>query len=120
MTDFKELEKLALNDVATLKEKGRTYGDSWKKRGGVGAFMMAARKWDRIENICGGACYDIFVVGGENRGGILDDIADLRAYLLLIEEYVRAPQCGDGVPKHVGEGPAKTHYDELDSYGPSA
>lgn len=77
-------------DVATLIEKGRSYGDSWRKRGGVGAFMMLARKWDRIETQCGAMSYDIFEASKKYAGkeGILDDIRDLRAYLLLVEEFV--------------------------------
>ena len=37
------------SDIETLVEKEDDYGDSWKRRGGIGAFMMLARKWDRIE-----------------------------------------------------------------------
>src|ERR1039458_3589413 len=44
-------EQQAGIDTDTLRQKGIHYGDSWKARGGVGAFMMAARKWDRIANI---------------------------------------------------------------------
>ena len=51
--------------------------------------MMLARKWDRIENITKSANYDIFAVAKENTGEILDDIADLRAYLLLVESHVK-------------------------------
>lgn len=80
--------ELANNDVVVLEEKGKSYGDSWKKRGGVGAFMMAARKWDRIENIVEAHGYDIFTAGHANTGDILDDIADLRRYFLLIEAHV--------------------------------
>ena len=80
---------VADKDVEVLIDKDREYGGSWKKRGGVGAFMMLARKWDRIEqrmqneNIN----YDIFkALDIEDRQeGILDDIQDLRRYLLLVE-----------------------------------
>ena len=58
---MKEMWRNVANaDVKTLEEKGRTYGDSWKRRGGVGAFMMLARKWDRIENQASKLNYDIF------------------------------------------------------------
>jgi hypothetical protein len=87
-----ELIALALQDVAVLESKHAGYGDSWKRRGGVGAFMMAARKWDRIENITRAFAWDIFSAAssdGEADGeGVLDDIADLRRYLLLIEQEV--------------------------------
>jgi hypothetical protein len=66
------------------------YGTSWKKRGGVGAFMMAARKWDRLELAVGKYDYNIFraVEGDKRAEGIMDDIRDLRRYLLLIEAEV--------------------------------
>lgn len=102
--DYKLIQQLAANDVAVLEEKGRTYGDSWRKRGGVGAFMMLSRKWDRIENIALGAGYDIFVSGFENTGDILDDIADLRRYLLLVEAHICYLQKGDTEEE---EGPQK-------------
>lgn len=87
---------VALNDIANLDEKDKSYGSSWKKRGGVGAFMMLARKWDRIETLIreernapeiGGHAnrYDIFDHIELNYGGILDDVRDLRRYLLLVE-----------------------------------
>ncbi len=88
---FDQVLTLALEDHSTLIEKGKHYGDSWKKRGGVGAFMMAARKADRIENILKNqedAVWDIFLAGERNTGDILDDIADLRRYLLLIEAEI--------------------------------
>lgn len=79
----------ATQDVSVLLEKRKGYGDSWLKRGGVGAFMMAARKWDRIENICNGVGYDVFEAGRVNIGDVQDDIADLRRYLCLIETEIR-------------------------------
>jgi len=48
----KDLFNLVEDDVRELVEAEKSYGDSWRKRGGVGAFMMLARKWDRIENQC--------------------------------------------------------------------
>lgn len=87
----KRIQDLADNDVATLVVKGDSYGDSWKKRGGVGAFMMAARKWDRLELAAKDCEWNIFDAGATDRReeGILDDIKDLRAYLLLIEDHIR-------------------------------
>jgi hypothetical protein len=85
--DFKfRREMIVKNDLIVLDEKGRTYGDSWKKRGGVGAFMMLARKWDRIENQMQVSGYDIFKCNMHEKDGLLDDIQDLRRYLLLVEE----------------------------------
>jgi hypothetical protein len=77
-------------DIKVLVDKGASYGPSWRQRGGTGAFMMLARKWDRIENIVrDNHGWDIFKALSENTGDIADDIGDLRRYLLLVEEYVR-------------------------------
>lgn len=86
------LEQICATDVDVLLQKGKQYGNSWKKRGGVGAMMMLARKWDRVENIVEHHKYDIFEASldsYEDTDGILDDIADLRRYLLLVEDEVR-------------------------------
>lgn len=108
------LEAIALHDVEFLKEKDRSYGASWKKRGGVGVFMMLARKWDRLENTIkelgrfGGGekdapSYDLLkwiaaesntlykpghypTPGWQGRDGtVLAEVRDLRRYLLLVE-----------------------------------
>ena len=53
--------------------------------------MMLARKFDRIEKQSKSVNWDIFeaatVYNGEE--GVLDDIGDLRRYLLLVEHYIR-------------------------------
>ncbi len=84
------LEDISKEDIDHLLEKGNSYGESWCKRGGVGAFMMLARKWDRIENQSKKEGWDIFEAIKKNSGkeGVLDDIGDLRRYLLLVEEYI--------------------------------
>lgn len=89
------IEGIASRDVETLEHKERTYAGSWKKRGGVGAFMMLARKMDRIELISERAGYDIFaVIDREGLGGadgeLLAEIRDLRCYLLLVEAEMTA------------------------------
>ena len=85
---------LGIEDADELHKAEQSYGDSWKQRGGVGAFMMAARKWDRIEKQVLGHSYDIFSAMDEDRSpeGILDDIRDLRRYLFLID----AEMCARG------------------------
>lgn len=89
---YDRLAKIGREDAIVLVEKGRSYGDSWKRRGGVGAFMMLARKWDRIENIAKNDGWDIFGCASHNEGDILDDIRDLRRYLTLVEhEVLRDP-----------------------------
>ena len=88
MRDVLEVvQDLCLNDHVSLCKAEKTYGNSWKKRGGVGAFMMLARKWDRIENLTQKYDYDIFRTIEEHpeETGVIDDIRDLRRYLLLVE-----------------------------------
>ena len=88
--DFNIIRKLANLDVSKLEQAERSYGDSWRKRGGIGAFMMLARKWDRIENQVTKDGYDIFesIYNDPSDTGILDDIRDLRRYLLLVEGFM--------------------------------
>lgn len=105
---FDGLQAIAAQDVDGLLKAEKSYGDSWRKRGGVGAFMMLARKWDRLENQVRKHDYDVFtaIQTDLRPEGIIDDIRDLRRYLLLVEEYT----C-----KHVGqvqkeEGGADRNY----------
>lgn len=98
------LKAVASADVEGLERAERQYGSSWKKRGGVGAFMMLARKWDRLETAlqphpadparANGstaedrvAPWDILeaIRADQRPEGIIDDIRDLRRYLLLVE-----------------------------------
>jgi len=83
MTLRRKLEVLTSTDIEMLMVKGKEYGDSWKKRGGVGAYMMLARKWDRIEKQTADYNYDIFKAVNEIPG-LIDDLIDLGAYLLLV------------------------------------
>ena len=88
---WNEIKEIAQNDILSLIESEKSYGDSWKKRGGTGAFMMLARKFDRIEQQSESCNYDVFVAGSRYSGkeGLLDDIGDLRRYLFLVEHYIR-------------------------------
>ena len=90
-SDFLHIQSLADKDVDTLKKAQESYGDSWRDRGGIGAFMMLARKWDRIENQVKGFKWDVFeaVQDDAREEGILDDIKDLRRYLFLVEAEMR-------------------------------
>lgn len=114
------LDAIAEADIAQLNAKEREYGASWKKRGGVGAFMMLARKWDRLENqvdelktydrpekgmspyVAGP--YDVFshVEGSELAGGsseaLMDTIGDLRRYLMLLEAEMLARKAARNQP----------------------
>lgn len=82
---------IADEDTKRVLQKDEEYGSSWKKRGGVGAFMMLARKWDRLETMVKKEGYDVFracmVKGGSEP--LLDTIRDLRSYLDLVEAEVR-------------------------------
>ena len=101
------LRKLTEEDIERLAKAEESYGDSWKKRGGVGAFMMLARKWDRLENKTNEYGWDIFeAIQDDNRPeGILDDIRDLRRYLLLVEEeMVRETEMRTPLPQEITEG----------------
>lgn len=95
MDYHKHLVPIATEDAENiLRDDGAAnYAGSWKKRGGIGAFMMLARKWDRIEQRVSLAPfgYDIFaaVEKEERHEGIINDIRDLRRYLMLVEAYCR-------------------------------
>ena len=78
------LQAIANGIVSTLFKKEQHYAGSWQKRGGPGAFMMLARKWDRIESQAQAVNYDIFVAVEKNEADIVDDIDDLIGYLLLV------------------------------------
>lgn len=84
---IKRTQIICAEDWTSLDKAEEDYGNSWKKRGGIGAFMMLARKWDRIENQVNDYTYDIFLALDEDKRpeGLIDDIRDLRRYLLLVE-----------------------------------
>lgn len=109
MAHLDYLGRVAQEDVQEILRKEKTYKGSWKARGGVGAFMMLARKWDRLEGMLTGArdgvgVYDIFgailaetdAPGSElaappgEDGTVLAEIRDLRRYLLLVEAEMMA------------------------------
>ena len=93
---IRQVDVLASLDTVKLQEAEQSYGDSWKQRGGVGAFMMLARKWDRLEKQANEFNYDVFLAAAEDprEEGVLDDIRDLRRYLFLVEAEVRMRQNG--------------------------
>ena len=90
MNKWEKMKDIAQNDLTALQKAEKSYGDSWRRRGGVGAFMMLARKFDRIEHQSKKHKWDIFEAGEVYQGeaGLLDDIRDLRRYLLLTEEHI--------------------------------
>lgn len=88
---WEEMRDIAQKDLTQLMTAEKSYGDSWRRRGGTGAFMMLARKFDRIEQQSKSVNWDIFEACEKYTGeeGLLDDIGDLRRYLLLVEHFVR-------------------------------
>jgi hypothetical protein len=97
-----QMKELAQADLLHLIDSQRAYGDSWKRRGGIGAFMMLARKFDRIEQQSKAESWDIFKAAQTFNGdaGLIDDIRDLRRYLLLVDQFLtynEEPEEWDGL-----------------------
>jgi hypothetical protein len=92
LTDMTYLEHLTpVTDAGNviIREKTLTYGASWKRRGGAGAWFTMVRPWDRLERIVEGQRGDIFEAirirpEGED-GSALACVRDLRNYLTLTE-----------------------------------
>lgn len=95
------VDEVLTQDSVILKEKDAAYGGSWKKRGGVNAYCMLARKIDRIEQRVrvgtdeqGDPIYmSIFQACLEDmkRGraeGVLEDLADLSRYITLVRAEI--------------------------------
>jgi len=105
------LRAITNEDYEGLLKAAESYGDSWKRRGGIGAFMMLARKWDRLEIALNPAsvpgdvreapiagrlnkpipAFDIFAAleADDRAEGLIDDVRDLRRYLILVEAEMR-------------------------------
>ena len=81
------MTNISIRDIQTAFQKDKEYGSSWKKRGGVGAFMMLARKMDRLEEQVKKHGYDIFAALREKgtSEALIDTMRDLRVYLSLVE-----------------------------------
>lgn len=79
-----KLKKMMAKDAEFIAKKDADYNSSWKKRGGVGAYMMLARKWDRIEEQAQRFDWDIFEALKHDDVGLIDDIIDLSGYLYLV------------------------------------
>jgi hypothetical protein len=98
-----QIEDIARNDIAIIEDKEKSYGSSWKRSGGIGAFMMFARKWDRIaqrvttriearDGAPAASRDNVFEhINADRRAeGLIDDISGLRQYLLLVEAEMAA------------------------------
>lgn len=78
-------------DSQQLFIKEKEYGGSWCKRGGIGAFFVAVRKLDRIENQINKRGTLALALEHDKRAeGIRDDLCDLRCYLILWESWWQA------------------------------
>lgn len=127
MTDMLHMnfiDSVSRTDIEELRRKEETYRGSWKRRGGVGAFMMLARKWDRLEGILESEAwkYDVLramtaqskvanELGNEAGadGTVLAEVRDLRRYLILVEaEMISQLQKGPVGPTGVGSGQGLT------------
>lgn len=109
-----------------VADKDRQYGSSWRKRGGAGAFMVMARKWDRIETACEweDGDYNIFRVfdSDDRQENIGDDVIDLIGYLLVLLEYMIALElvgsvCGEPVPNSKRITPKSGRTEQSNPFG---
>lgn len=130
---LEHLQTIADEDVRGVMKAEKVYGSSWKRRGGVGAYMMMCRKFDRIEEQLKKpliqpmfadypaaealrrpeavvAPYDIFghAAHDTRSEGIIDDIRDLRRYLLLVESELRARGIQHGAHRDNAKESVKT------------
>lgn len=64
--------------------------------------MLLARKWDRIETQVKKCNYDIFeaAIRDARTEGIIDDVRDLRRYLMLVEAELRAAGASAAMAVH--------------------
>lgn len=104
MSYLDHLDSIATEDAEGLREAHKSYGTSCLKRGGIGLFMMLARKWDRLENSLSNfdSKYDLFeMLRRDKRAeGIIDDIRDLRRYLMIVEAEARNQGIESANTKH--------------------
>lgn len=110
----KFIPEIANRDVEMVLRKDKEYGASWLEYGGVGAFFVTVRKWDRIRHQILRHGYDIFKAYGDGTQTerFADTVMDLRGYLMNWEaraielDLVARPQ-----PKWA---PVKTSLDDTD------
>lgn len=94
MEYMNRLDDVAGDAVALIREKTETYGDSWKRRGGPGAWFTTVRPIDRLEGIMSRHGGDIFAAieaqpDGPD-GSALACVRDIMNYCILIEAHARA------------------------------
>ena len=86
-------DQIVYENLTILKAKNAEYGESWKRRGGIGAFMMLARKMDRIETQAARVGNDLkkMLTSDTRQEGVIDDLRDLWGYLVLVDAEWFAP-----------------------------
>lgn len=115
----KFIPAIANRDVELVLRKDKEYGASWLEYGGIGAFFVTVRKWDRIRNQLHRHGWDVFkaYADGTTSEAFADTVMDLRGYLFNWEaraielDLVAPPQ-----PKWV---PVRTSLDDgqQEAYG---
>jgi hypothetical protein len=115
MTDMRYMDRLGAvvaDAVGLIREKSLTYQDSWKRRGGPGAWFTVVRPWDRLETIVAQHGGDIFAAIEADTtgrdGSALACVRDILNYMILIEAEGRAIL---GVGTHGPGSPLKTVED---------
>jgi hypothetical protein len=107
---MKTLLDLSERDITRIKEGAQHYGPSWKQRGGAGAYMVGIRKWDRIAHRLREGSWGAVIAADRRAEGIMDDIRDLRCYLLMMlaehatfgsEHWRTSLAYVDGVPEAI-------------------
>lgn len=108
------IKEISETDISEIKRKDLEYGGSWLKRQGVGAWMMACRKFDRLEEQIKRSNWDVFAAAefDQRDEGVIDDLRDLRRYLCLIESEIlaRKSEKASGKPKNRLRLPPKRSY----------
>jgi hypothetical protein len=102
------IEGITKADAKAVQINDKHYDASWKRRGGIGAYFVGIRKYDRMEAFAKSHGYDIFeaIRQDQRPEGIIDDIRDLRRYLLLWEaEAVNLGICPEEMEKNIEATP---------------
>lgn len=99
---LQHIKAICDEDAAGLLKAHESYGNSWKKRGGAGAYLIMVRKFDRLEQTLPKFGYDVFQAVAEDvrAEGVIDDIRDARRYLCLIEAEMRARGSASATSTH--------------------
>jgi hypothetical protein len=93
-TDF-HLMRTRLNELVDLAiKKDSSYGSSWKRRGGPGAYLTMVRKFDRLEAQMEKCAYNVFdcsvaAEDGESIDETLKDAINYCALVLITRELIR-------------------------------